>query len=63
VYKIKEKSTGMEFAGKFIAIPKKEERKNVEREVEVMNTLQHPKIIQLYNAYEFGRMICVVLEL
>lgn len=28
-----------------------------------MNRLQHPKIIQLYDAYEYNKMVCVVLEL
>jgi hypothetical protein len=29
----------------------------------MMNRLQHPKIIQLYDAYEYNKMVCVVLEL
>ncbi|XP_059608803.1 uncharacterized protein LOC132256411 [Phlebotomus argentipes] len=63
VYKCREKSTGLEMAGKFVPIPKREDRRNVEREVEIMNSLHHPRIIQLYDAFEFGKMMCVVLEL
>lgn len=63
VYKCREKSTGLELAGKFVPIPKREDRRNVEREVEIMNSLHHPRIIQLYDAFEFGKMMCVVLEL
>ncbi|GAB0086178.1 death-associated protein kinase related [Sergentomyia squamirostris] len=63
VYKCREKSTGLELAGKFVPIPKRDDRRNVEREVEIMNSLQHPRIIQLYDALEFGKMMCVVLEL
>ncbi|CAO1383269.1 unnamed protein product [Diamesa tonsa] len=63
VYKCKEKSTGTCLAAKFIAVPNRQERKNVEREIEMMNNLQHPKIIQLYDAYEYNKMVCVVLEL
>lgn len=63
VYKCQEKSTGLRLAAKFIPIPKRDDRRNVEREVEIMNSLQHPLIIQLYDAYEYSKMMCVVLEL
>jgi serine/threonine protein kinase len=63
VFKCKEKSTGLCLAAKFIAVPNRKERKNVERELDMMNRLQHPKIIQLYDAYEYNKMVCVVLEL
>lgn len=63
VYKCQEKSTGLRLASKFIPIPKRDDRRNVEREVEIMNSLQHPLIIQLYDAYEYSKMMCVVLEL
>lgn len=63
VYKCQEKSTGLKLAAKFVPIPKRDDRRNVEREVEIMNSLQHPLIIQLYDAYEYGKMMCVVLEL
>lgn len=63
VYKCKEKSTGLCLAAKFIEVPNRKERKNVEREMEMMNRLQHPKIIQLYDAFEYDKMMCVVLEL
>lgn len=63
VYKCQEKSTGLQLAAKFIPIPKRDDRRNVEREVELMNSLQHPLIIQLYDAFEYQKMMCVVLEL
>lgn len=63
VYKCQEKSTGLKLAAKFVPIPKRDDRRNVEREVEIMNSLQHPLIIQLYDAYEYQKMMCVVLEL
>jgi serine/threonine protein kinase len=63
VYKCTEKSTGLCLAAKLIAVPNRKERKNVERELDMMNRLQHPKIIQLYDAYEYNKMVCVVLEL
>lgn len=63
VYRCSEKATGLKLAAKFVPIPKREDRRNVEREVEIMNSLQHHLIIQLYAAYEYQKMMCVVLEL
>lgn len=63
VYKCREKSTNLCLAAKFIAVPNRKERKNVELEIQMMNRLQHPKIIQLYDAFEYNKMVCVVLEL
>lgn len=63
MYKCVEKTTGLALAAKFINCPKKEDRRNVEREVEIMRALQHPRLIQLYDAFENGKMMCVVLEL
>uniref|UniRef100_A0A1A9V4M4 Protein kinase domain-containing protein n=1 Tax=Glossina austeni TaxID=7395 RepID=A0A1A9V4M4_GLOAU len=63
VYKCQDKSTGLKLAAKFVPIPKREDRRNVEREVEIMNSLQHHLIIQLYAAYEYHKMMCVVQEL
>lgn len=63
VYKCKEKTSGLQLAAKFVSIPKKEDRRNVEREVEIMRELQHPRLIQLYDAFENGKMMYVILEL
>ncbi|XP_029731951.1 death-associated protein kinase related isoform X6 [Aedes albopictus] len=63
VHVCKEKSTGTRLAAKFIQIVKKGDRRNIEREVHMMNVLRHPKIAQLYGAYEFDRTFCMVMEL
>ncbi|KAI8123607.1 Myosin light chain kinase 3 [Lucilia cuprina] len=63
VYKCQDKSNNLKLAAKFVPIPKREDRRNVEREVEIMNSLQHHLIIQLYAAYEYQKMMCVVQEL
>ena len=63
VYRCQEKSTGLQLAAKFVATPKREDRRNVEREIEIMRLLQHPRLIQLYDAYDNGKVMCVVLEL
>lgn len=50
-------------AAKFIPIPKRDDRRNVEREIELMGSLQHPNVIQLYDAFEYQKNMWVILEL
>ncbi|CAB0015284.1 unnamed protein product [Nesidiocoris tenuis] len=63
VYLCREKKTGLALAAKFVGIQRRQDRKNVEREVEIMRTLQHPRLIQLYDAFETDNTMVVVLEL
>jgi myosin-light-chain kinase len=63
VYRCREKKTGLHLASKFVATPKREDRRNVEREIEIMRLLQHPRLIQLYDAFDNGKVMCVILEL
>jgi len=63
VYRCREKSTGLTLAAKFVGIARREDRRNVEREVDIMRMLQHPRIIQLYDAFEASNVMCVVQEL
>ena len=38
-------------------------RRNVEREVEIMNVLKSQKLLQLYEAYDNGRSeMCLITE-
>jgi len=50
-------------AAKFVGIVHKQDRRNVEREVEIMCELQHPRLIQLYDAFESNNAMCFILEL
>ncbi|CAG0901107.1 unnamed protein product [Darwinula stevensoni] len=64
VYRCREKSTGLTFAAKFVKTTKKEDRKDVEREMEIMRMLQHPRLLQLYDAFDDGKHeMCLILEL
>jgi myosin-light-chain kinase len=63
VYRCREKKTGLHLAAKFVATPKREDRRNVEREIEIMRLLQHPRLIQLYDAFDNGKVMCVILEM
>lgn len=50
-------------AAKVVNVAKKEDRRAVQREVEIMRRLQHPRLIQLYDAIDAGKQIYVILEL
>lgn len=63
VYRCHEKSTGLTLAAKFVGIARREDRRNVEREVMIMRMLQHPRVIQLYDAFEASNVMCVVQEM
>ncbi|XP_043256033.1 CBL-interacting serine/threonine-protein kinase 18-like [Colletes gigas] len=63
VYRCKEKASGLMLAVKVVNTVKKEDRRSVEREVEIMRRLQHPRLIQLYDAIDTSRQIYVILEL
>ena len=42
---------------------KRDDRENVEREVEIMNLLDHPKLLFLYDAYDNTvNEMCLVTE-
>ncbi|KAF5902541.1 death-associated protein kinase 2 isoform X1, partial [Clarias magur] len=69
VKRCKEKSTGVEFAAKFI---KKRQsrvsrrgvrREEIEREVNILQHLQHPNIISLHDVYENRTDVVLILEL
>ncbi|KAK6637387.1 hypothetical protein RUM44_007803 [Polyplax serrata] len=63
VYKCKEKATGLLLAAKIVPTSRKEDKRNVEREIDIMRTLQHPRLIQLYDAFDKDKSMIVVLEL
>lgn len=55
--------SGDTFAAKFVQCTSRDERRNVEREVDIMNVLKSPKLLQLFDAYENGRNeMCLVTE-
>ncbi|TRY73098.1 hypothetical protein TCAL_00900 [Tigriopus californicus] len=63
VMKCRKKENGEQFAAKFVLCSTREERRNVEREVEIMNLLKSSKLLQLFDAYEMDRTeMCLVTE-
>lgn len=65
----KEKSTGVEYAAKFIkkrlnrASRRGVRREEIEREVDILQELQHPNIITLHDVYENRTDVVLILEL
>ena len=54
VLKCRDWDSGDVFAAKFVLCTKREDRRNVEREIEIMNTLKNPKLLRLFEAYDNG---------
>ncbi|KAK3858622.1 hypothetical protein Pcinc_035181, partial [Petrolisthes cinctipes] len=67
VYLVEDKATGQKFAAKFVNTRRNQDRANVEREVEIMKLLNsekaHPRLIQLYDAYDMVKEMCLILEI
>ncbi|KAL4641961.1 death-associated protein kinase 2 isoform X1 [Arapaima gigas] len=69
VKRCKEKSTGQDFAGKFIkkrqsrASRRGVRREEIEREVSILQHIQHPNIVTLHDVYENRTDVVLILEL
>jgi myosin-light-chain kinase len=63
VKKCREKSTQHFLAAKFIQINKEQDRIEALNEIEIMKALQHPRLLQLYDAFETKENICLIMEL
>ncbi|XP_035521513.1 death-associated protein kinase 2 isoform X1 [Morone saxatilis] len=69
VKRCREKSTGVEYAAKFIkkrqsrASRRGVRREEIEREVDILQQLQHPNIVALHDVYENRTDVVLILEL
>jgi len=63
VKKCREKSTKHLLAAKFIQIHKEQDRIEACNEIEIMKALQHPRLLQLYDAFDTKNDICLIMEL
>ena len=58
-----EKKTNKKLAAKFIETCSPKDREDVEREVDIMRSLQHPRLLQLYDAFDNGKnQMCLIME-
>jgi len=64
VQRCRERSTGREFAAKFIATNEPKDRQDGVHEVDIMLKLRHcRRLVQLYDVFEMKRNMCLVLEM
>lgn len=69
VKRCREKSTGGQFAAKFIkkrqstASSRGVRREEIEREVDILRQIRHPNIVTLHDAYENRTDVVLILEL
>jgi len=63
VLKCVHRTNGQTFAAKFVQCAAREDRRNVEREVDIMNTLKSTRLLHLYDAFDNGRgEFCLITE-
>lgn len=63
VFLCKDKSNGQDLAVKIVSYKKKKEKSAMEMEIEVLASLNHPAIIQVYDAFDYGNKIYCFMEL
>lgn len=64
VFRCTHLESGRKLAAKFVLTRRKEDREDVEREVDIMSRLQHKRLLQLYDAFDNGTdEMCLVTEL
>ncbi|XP_028287963.1 myosin light chain kinase, smooth muscle-like [Parambassis ranga] len=62
VYRVTHKETGQECAGKFYRARTTKERSAARKEIELMNKLHHPKLVQCLAAYDTRSEMVMVME-
>ena len=62
VYKVIERDSGATLAAKIIKCIKAVDRQKVQEEIKIMNSLQHPKLLQLSASFETQKEIIMVME-
>ncbi|VVC32965.1 Hypothetical protein CINCED_3A023493 [Cinara cedri] len=62
VRKVKERESGKYYAAKFVRCIKSKDKDKAQEEVDIMNCLRHPKLLQLDAAFDFPREVVLVTE-
>jgi serine/threonine protein kinase len=63
VHRCIEKATGRVFVAKFINTPYPLDKHTVKNEINMMNQLHHPKLLNLKDAFEDKQEMVLILEL
>ncbi|CAG0924894.1 unnamed protein product, partial [Notodromas monacha] len=62
VHRCRERATGHIYAAKFIPVAHPMERSLIRKEIDIMNQLHHPKLINLHGAYEDDDEMVLIFE-
>lgn len=62
MYRLTHKETGQECAGKFYRARTSQEKEAARKEMELMNCLHHPKLVQCLAAYDTRSEMVMVME-
>lgn len=62
VHKVIDKETSQKLAAKFIKCRNSKDRDKVQEEIDIMNLLRHPKLLQLVAAFDNPKEVIVVTE-
>lgn len=63
IRRVIEKSTGKEFAGKFLMLSDPKEKEFFQTELESLRVLDHPHIMKIHEAYETVKSYVLITEL
>lgn len=63
VHRCRERKTGNIFAAKFIPVAHNIEKELIRKEIDIMNQLHHPKLINLHDAFEDEDEMVLIFEL
>lgn len=63
VHRCRERATGNIFAAKFIPVSHAMEKELIRKEIDIMNQLHHPKLINLHDAFEDDDEMVLIYEL
>lgn len=63
VFLCKDKQNNMELAVKVVGYKKKKEKIMMETEIGILASLQHPAIICIYDAFDYGNKLYCFMEL
>ncbi|KAJ9595177.1 hypothetical protein L9F63_013535, partial [Diploptera punctata] len=62
VHRCRERKTGNIFAAKFIPVSHAMEKELIKKEIDIMNQLHHPKLINLHDAFEDDDEMVLIFE-
>ena len=63
VHRCLDKASGKAYAAKMIKTIKQADKESVKNEINIMNKLHHPKLLQSLDAFESPKQMIMILEM